>query len=112
MQPDYLKQIGGRIRALRTGTGLTQEDLAERTGVNPAYLGRIERGEINVTIQTLTSIANGLKVSLFDIVRSQRPGPDAAQLRKEARRLLYDLDGPTLVLIKELMDQSRKTGGK
>jgi transcriptional regulator with XRE-family HTH domain len=108
MQPDYLKQIGGHIRAKRVEARLTQEDLAERTGVNSAYLGRIERGEINVTIHTLSAIAEGLRVSLFDLIRSPRPEPDAAQLRKEARRLLYELDGPTLAIVKELLDQSRQ----
>jgi len=107
MQPDYLKQIGGRIRLLRTGARMTQEDLAERTGVNPNYLGRIERGEINVTIQTLTAIAEGLKVGLFDIVRPSRPEPDTAQLRKDTQRLIHQLDTPTLAIVKELIDQYR-----
>lgn len=112
MQPDYLKQIGGRIRLLRTGARMTQEDLAERTGVNPNYLGRIERGEINVTIQTLAVIAEGLKVSLFEIVRPSRPEPDTVQLRKDTQRLIHQLDTPTLAIVKELIDQYRFKRGK
>ena len=107
MQPDYLKEIGGQIRGKRTEAGLTQEDLAERTGVNAAYLGRIERGEINVTIQTLSAIAEGLRVNLFDLFRASRPEPDAARLRKETQRLLYGSDSRTLALVKDLLAHAR-----
>jgi len=108
MQQDYLKQIGGRIRDLRKDADLTQEELADRSGINAAYVARIERGEVNVTIQTLVNIAQGLKVELYDVVRPARAFPDPVKLRKDAQRLLYRLDAPTLALVKELLEQQRK----
>lgn len=48
------------IRELRRERGLTQEGLGQRCGMQLAYVGRVERGEINVSWRTLTRIADGL----------------------------------------------------
>jgi transcriptional regulator with XRE-family HTH domain len=56
--------IGESIRILRTGKGLSQEQLALNAGVNTSYIGQIERGEKNPTIKTLEKIA----VALEDIL--------------------------------------------
>jgi len=65
---DIQKQIGGTIRALRLKRGLTQAVFAERSGLNRAHVGEIERGECNVTIQTLKIIANTLRVRIGDLI--------------------------------------------
>ncbi|MFB5269856.1 helix-turn-helix domain-containing protein [Paenibacillus enshidis] len=59
-----LTRIGRKIRQYRKLKGLTQEQLAELVGTNFSYIGKIERGEYNVKIQTLEKIANALGVSL------------------------------------------------
>lgn len=53
-------KLGKRIRDERSKTGLTQEKLAELAEVSAAYMGRIERGERNITVKTLVKIANAL----------------------------------------------------
>lgn len=59
------KQIGIKIREFRKAKRMTQEQLAERVATNPSYIGKLERGEQNVKIQTLEKIAEALEVSTF-----------------------------------------------
>lgn len=56
--------LGQRIRRERKKLSLTQEQLAEMTGVSHAYIGQIERGERNPTLETLVNLANRLGVSI------------------------------------------------
>lgn len=65
---DIQKQIGTKIRALRTKKGWSQDVFAERCGLHRAHMGEIERGESNVTVQTLKIIADALGVRIRDLV--------------------------------------------
>jgi transcriptional regulator with XRE-family HTH domain len=67
---DIQEQIGAKIRALRVGKGWSQDVFAERCGLHRAHMGEIERGESNVTIQTLKIIADALGVRIRDLVSS------------------------------------------
>jgi transcriptional regulator with XRE-family HTH domain len=64
-----IQAIGRAIRAIRTGQGLTQEDFALKAGLDRSYYGAIERGEFNMTVDTLMSIAKGLGVPAWEILR-------------------------------------------
>ena len=61
---DIAKIIGQRIRNYRTGLGLSQEKLAELSGCHYTYIGQIERGEKNATIESIEKISAALNVSL------------------------------------------------
>jgi transcriptional regulator with XRE-family HTH domain len=67
--PDIQKQLGATVRALRKKRKLSQDVLAEKAGLHRAHLGEIERGESNVTLQTLKIIADTLGVRIVDLVR-------------------------------------------
>ena len=56
-----LKQVGSKIRALRSETGLSQEDFAKKVDLDRTYISDVERGERNVSILNLFKIAKGLK---------------------------------------------------
>ncbi|WP_025852927.1 helix-turn-helix domain-containing protein [Paenibacillus ehimensis] len=58
------KTIGKQIRHYRTLKGWTQEQLAEVLESQGTYIGRVERGEQNIQIQTLEKIANALNTSV------------------------------------------------
>jgi transcriptional regulator with XRE-family HTH domain len=66
---DIQKQVGATIRELRRKRKLSQDVFAERSGLHRAHVGEIERGESNVTIQTLKIIADTLGVRIIDLVR-------------------------------------------
>lgn len=57
-------EIGQRIRNYRIGNKQSQEELAERSGLHPTYIGQVERGEKNATLESISKIATGLGVSL------------------------------------------------
>ncbi len=71
---DIQKQLGATIRELRRKRKLSQDVFAERSGLHRAHVGEIERGESNVTIQTLKIIADTLGVRIVDLVRSCEGG--------------------------------------
>ena len=68
-----LVTIGAHVRRLRKSRGLTQALLAQTVGINPNLLGRIERGDQNPTVLTLWKIAEGLGVTLGDLVEPSPP---------------------------------------
>lgn len=54
------KAIGARIRVERKTCNLSQDALALACNIDRSYMGRIERGEVNITIQKLYAIASVL----------------------------------------------------
>jgi len=58
------KAFGKRLRELRQAKGLAQDQLAIKAGLNPSYVGFIERGERNPTLQTIWKLAQALRVDL------------------------------------------------
>ena len=65
---NFFKNLGKRIRELRKARLLTQEELAELADLHPTYIGGIERGEKNPSIQSLLKIAEGLEVDIKDLI--------------------------------------------
>ena len=61
---EIAKSIGQRIRNYRTKQGLSQEKLAELSGCHPTYIGQLERGEKNATLESIEKIAAALNISL------------------------------------------------
>lgn len=67
------KLMGQRIRQLRKSKGWTQQQLAERSQMDYKYLGGIERGERNVTIDNLEKIASGFGVEAHQLFLFSAP---------------------------------------
>lgn len=59
--------LGMRIRYLRGRIGLSQDALAERSGISSKYLGEVERGQANISVQVLERVAGALGVMLPDM---------------------------------------------
>lgn len=57
----YLDILGQRIRARRSELGLSQEGLANEAGLDRSYVGRIERGEHNLTFVALIKLCRAMK---------------------------------------------------
>ncbi len=61
---EIAKIIGQRIRNYRLNSDLSQEKLAELSGCHPTYIGQLERGEKNATIESIEKISVSLNVPL------------------------------------------------
>jgi transcriptional regulator with XRE-family HTH domain len=61
--------FGKRLRSLRKAKGFSQESLADVVGLHRTYIGSVERGEQNISVDNIAKIAKALHVkasSLFD----------------------------------------------
>jgi len=79
---DLVKKVGERIRRIRKERNLSQEELAERSGIHANYVGQVERGEKNLTLETLEKIVLGLNISLEQLFRYLGPMENKDALTK------------------------------
>ena len=61
-----------RLRQIRLSKGLSQEALADLAGLHRTYVGSVERGERNVSIDNMERLAKALEVDIFELLREQR----------------------------------------
>ncbi len=78
--------IGWNMRRLRVERGLSQERLAFASGIDRAYVGRVERGSENVTISTLEAMARALSVSVATLLIEPEVGTARPTPLKSGRR--------------------------
>lgn len=74
MVGDLQKAVGSNLRALRVARGLSQEQFAEVLGVHRTYMGGVERGERNLTLQSVERIAERLEVDPRSLLSDVGPG--------------------------------------
>jgi transcriptional regulator with XRE-family HTH domain len=60
--------LGLRIRELRAERGITQEELAEHSGVFRTYMSRVEAGKANPTLTMLHMFANALEITIQELL--------------------------------------------
>ena len=65
---EICKKFGSRVRDLRIAQGISQEVLAQKSGLHRTYIGGIERGERNISLVNIEKIAKALNLTLADIV--------------------------------------------
>ncbi|WP_111858555.1 helix-turn-helix domain-containing protein [Acinetobacter sp. CFCC 10889] len=65
---DLSLKIGQLIRVKRVEKKLTQEKLSLQCGIDHSYMGRIERGEVNITVEKLYEIAMELEVKVQELL--------------------------------------------
>ncbi|MGV3612694.1 MAG: helix-turn-helix domain-containing protein [Fluviicola sp.] len=64
---DFLNALGNRVRELRLAQKMTQEELGFRIGNSGKQIGRIERGENNVTSCMIYQISKALNISMSEL---------------------------------------------
>jgi transcriptional regulator with XRE-family HTH domain len=62
------KQLGANVRRWRTRRGWTQDVLAEHAGISAKFVGEVERGEDNPSLETLWSLVSALKIEWQDLL--------------------------------------------
>lgn len=72
---DFLKLVGEQLRIIRVSKGLSQEEVAERTGKLSFSKGRIsniEHGQSNITLSTLEMLMNALEIAPEELFNFQK----------------------------------------
>lgn len=64
-------EIGNKIKELRIQKGLTQEELADKTGLSTRTIQRIENGDVDPRIYTLNSIAEALNIDYEELIKEE-----------------------------------------
>jgi transcriptional regulator with XRE-family HTH domain len=68
MEGKLQKRVGENLRAHRESEGLSQEAFAEVLGVHRTYMGAVERGQRNLTLQSLERIAEKIGIDPVDLL--------------------------------------------
>lgn len=72
---DLVKRVGEKIRYYRKERGLSQEELAYRASLHNTYIGQLERGEKNATIESLAKVCAALDITLSDLFNNEISHP-------------------------------------
>jgi len=67
LKDSRLVSFGLNIREIRKQQGISQEKLAELSDTDRSYMGRIERGEKNITLTKIHQIADALKINITEL---------------------------------------------
>lgn len=86
---DIVKVVGERIRYFRKERGLSQEELAYRASLHNTYIGQLERGEKNATIESLAKISAALDITIAELFEDNSRHPKVLSFElEEMERLL------------------------
>lgn len=83
------KRIATQIRVYRKQKKMTLENLSNKADIDDTYLGRVERGEINITLSTLEKIIVGLgmtEAEFFSFLDLESDDPTLAKLMREVKQ--------------------------
>ena len=68
---DVRQRVGLNLQALRRAKGLSQEELAHRSGIHQTYLSGVERGKRNPSVMVMSRIAEALDADVEDLVKKR-----------------------------------------
>lgn len=71
------QHVGKKIRFYRKARNLTQEQLAEIIPLDQSHLVRIEKGTVNITLETIEKISAALKIQPDQLFETDRSNKDA-----------------------------------
>lgn len=93
---DYQVTFGSNIRKLRKQCGLTQAQLAERSGLSERYVSEVERGVANPRLMSLRDLAKGLDVSIADLFVFEQGLTSVKEIRERLIELLQNAGDDSL----------------
>lgn len=87
--------IGQRIKEVRSDKKLTQEYLAEKTGVNVSHISNIETNKVKVSLTLLVGICNALDITMDYLLENEYHNPTSVT-EKELFNAIKDMDNTKL----------------
>ncbi|MFC3721885.1 MULTISPECIES: helix-turn-helix domain-containing protein [Phyllobacteriaceae] len=70
---DLKEVMAINMRRLRHDKDMTQEEVAERSGLSARYIGSIERGKVSASVSILGKVADALDVDPCELIRVSKP---------------------------------------
>lgn len=80
--------LGRRIRNLRNTKGWTQEELGRRADLSYKFIGEIERGQQNPSLDTIVKIAAAMKVELLELFHFEQETVDKTAIENRIDRIM------------------------
>lgn len=90
MKDDIYSALGAAVRALRKDRGWSQEELGERAGLHPSYIGQIERATKKVSLATIQKLAAALRVKISDLLAEKLPAESASSWERRILGMVKD----------------------
>ena len=100
-------EIANRLVNLRKEMGLSQEQLAELCDLHPTYIGQLERGEKNASLETIMRVCEGLEISpevLFENIVPQKGRSTAQEIYNIAAALPVEKQKALLDIVEKIHD--------
>ncbi len=90
MKNDIYAALGAAVRAWRRERGWSQEELGERAGLHPSYVGQVERATKKVSLTTIQKLAAALRVRISDLLAEKAPEASASTWEKRILGMVKD----------------------
>ncbi len=84
---NYKLLLGEKIRLERKKKGLTIEELANEADISPNFLGKLERAQSTMSLETLIKIANALQIGLDDLIGYETDHVSSSRFQKIGQRI-------------------------
>ena len=108
---EIAKIVGDRLRLYRNRAGLSQEVLAEKSGLHSTYIGQLERGEKNATLESIEKVARALELPFEILFENIIVGDTKNMIATECYEMLTALSEneqkAILELIKKTIDYKK-----
>ncbi|MEK4061585.1 MULTISPECIES: helix-turn-helix domain-containing protein [Paenibacillus] len=107
MNQTIAEQIGAIVRKLRTEKSLTQQEIADEIGSSFSFVGRVERGESNITIETIIKISTALNIEFFELMNlgSKQESEDIMAIHALLLKRSAKEQKKALNILKEVFDE-------
>lgn len=106
------KSVGDRIRSIRKMKSLTQQQLAELSNLDDSYIGSVERGERNISIDTLEKVIIALEIQPAELFRLDDQNDNLERIRQEAidefRVIISGLSNEDIITLRRINQEVRR----
>jgi len=100
--------FGRAVRKKRTSLQLTLEQLAERAGLTPNFVGSVENGQRDPSLSTVLALAKGLHTPVGELLApAKESSPEALELARLFETLPADVQDSVLRLVRTLARRRR-----
>ena len=111
---DVHRRLGANVRDLRVRRNLTQEKLGERAGLSYKFIGEVERGVSNPSIESIAAIAKALDTDIADLFGGASRAAGTYDLSRKHLAVVRDAQERLASALKDLQNATlgRVTRGK